>query len=192
MTASIFKAAWRCGLCGHSWTATVNSRTHGSRCPQCAHEARRKKTRQPSISYEAPHLLAEWHWEANIECRWYPDQITLSSNKKVHWIVKAECKLGLVHRWRASPNDSTADSTGSPFPSGMAVCACNSLAVQCPEAADLWDFPSNGGLTPNAVAVQSNKFVAWMGPDGKLWHQRVDVVVDNVRRHLVAHLKQRS
>ena len=140
---STIRAAWRCGVCGHRWGAHVFSRTRGVGCPRCAREASRNQTRQPSISIGAPHLLAEWDWEANEKCGWHPDQITLGSSKKVHWAVQDECKLGLVHRWQASPNSRALGKAGSPFPSGHAVCACNSLAVQCPEAADLWDLSSN-------------------------------------------------
>eukprot|EP00891_Asterochloris_glomerata_P008783 jgi/Astpho2/8783/Aster-05337 len=42
---------------------------------------------------------------------------------------------------------------------------CNSLAVQCPDAADLWDPVSNGELNLSDVAMQSKKVVAWKGPD---------------------------
>ena len=166
---SQIKAAWRCGLCLHTWTARILLRTRllGSGCPQCAREAGRFKARQPSISSGPPHLLAEWDWEANETHGWHPDLVTLGSPKRVHWVVREECKLGLVHRWQAEPNVRIGKLTGSPFPSGKAVCACNSLAVQCSEAADLWDFPLNGGLTPNDVAVYSNKVRAWRGPDGK-------------------------
>ena len=98
------KAAWRCGLCGHSWSATVNSRTlSGNGCPRCGREASRIQTLQPSISSGAPHLLAEWDWEANETHGWRPDRITLMSHKKVHWAVQIKCKLGLVHRWQATP-----------------------------------------------------------------------------------------
>ena len=129
------KAAWRCGLCGHSWSAPVSRRTFlGAGCPQCGREASRIQPRQPSISVGAPHLLAEWDWEANGRCGWHPDTVTLGSKKKVHWVLQDECKLGLVHRWRAMPSMRVALKCGSPFPSGHAVCACNSLAVQCPEA----------------------------------------------------------
>ena len=95
------------------------------------HEAGSKKTRQPGISTEAPHLLAKWHWEANEKHGWHLEQVTLGSNKKVQWVVHDECKLGLVHRSQASLG-------WLPIPSGKALCACNSLAVQCPEAAGLW------------------------------------------------------
>ena len=177
------KAAWRCGLCGHSWSAKISHRASlGRGCPQCGREAHRIRTRQPSISSGAPHLLAEWDWEANETHGWHPDKVTLGSGNKVHWARQDECKLGLVHRWQASPQSRVGLKSGSPFPSGKAICACNSLAVQCPEAADLWDFPSNGGLTPNDLAVQSNKVMAWLGPDGRQWQQRVEDVVSNVRR----------
>ena len=180
------KVAWRCGLCGYSWTAIVSSRTViGAGCPQCAREARRIRNRQPSISDGAPHLLADWDWEANERCGWHPDQVTLGSDKQVHWVQhqREECKLGLVHRWQATSKARVYQNTGSPFPSGKAVCACNSLAVQCPEAADLWDSVSNGELTPGEVAIQSNKSAAWKGPDGRQWQQIVVEVVRNVRRH---------
>ena len=179
---STFRAAWRCGVCGHRRGATVMSRTHGRGCPKCGREAGRSKTRHPSISSGAPHLLAEWDWEANERCGWRPDWVTLGSAKQVHWVVQAECKLGLVHRWQAPPSLRIYGSAGSPFPYGRAVCACNSLAVQCPEAADLWDFLLNGGLTPHHVTWLSHQEVCWQAPDGRQWQQRVDEVVYNVRR----------
>ena len=156
------------------------TRLQGTGCPQCAREARRIQASQPSISSGARHLLVEWDWEANERFDWHPDAVTLASTKKVHWVVQDECKLGLVHRWQAAPSHRIGEKAGSPFPSGMAVCACNSLAAQCPAAADLWDLFSNGELTPSAVAVHSHKRVAWRNPDGSQWYQRVYEVV---RKH---------
>ena len=184
-TRNDIKAAWRCGLCGHRWSATVAMRTRGTGCPQCWREAGRQHTTQPSISTGAPHLLADWDWEANERCGWHPDQVTLGSHKKVHWRRLDECKLGLVHRWQAMPNARVYHKTGFPF--GRAVCACNSLAVQCPEAADLWDSLLNEGLTPHQVTWTSNQKVFWKAPDGSQWHQKVCEVVTNVIRHQ-AHL----
>ena len=183
--SSNLEAAWSCGLCGHSWSTTISHRTLlGTGCPQCACEAGRIKTRHPSISNGAPHLLAEWDWEANETHGWRPDQVTLGSNQYVHWVVQDECKLGLVHRWQAAPRHRALQyARGSPYPSGQAVCACNSLAVQCPEAATLWDHQANGVLTPDIVTVQSAKVACWQLPDGRQWHQRVNQVVDYVMRH---------
>ena len=72
--------------------------------------------------------------------------------------MQDECKLGLVYRWRAPPAHRTCkEKCGSPFPSGKAVCACNSLAVRCPEAANLWEFKANGRLTPDKSLWDLNK-----------------------------------
>ena len=101
----------------------------------------------------------------------------------MHWVLRDECKLGLVHRWQAAASDHVKKMTGSPFPSGKGVHACNSLAVQCPEAAQFWDFLSNEGLTPNGVAVKSNKLVAWKGLHGSQWEQCIHDLVKFVRRH---------
>ena len=132
---STLMAAWTCALCEHRWSTIVQHRTQkGCGCPQCGREATRIQTRQPSIRDGAPHLLAEWDREANETHGWHPDRVTLGSHKEVHWVLQDECKLGLVHRWRAMPSMRVALKCGSPFPSGHAVCACNSLAVQCPEA----------------------------------------------------------
>ena len=187
---SHFRAAWRCDLCGHRWSTRVSDRTyHGTGCPQCGREASRIQNRQLSISNGAAHLLADWDWEANERCGWHPDKITLGSIKYVHWVMHDECKLGLAHRWQATPSKRVYHNSGSPFPTGMAVCACNSLAVQCPGAADLWDSSSNGDLTPAAVTVQSCKVVAWECPDGRQWHQQIRSVVSLVRRR-EARLKE--
>ena len=188
---SHIKAAWRCGLCGHRWSVTVASRTfHGTGCPRCGREASRSKTAQPSISVGAPHLLAEWDWEANATHGWHPDRITLRSGQKVHWVLRHECKLGLVHGWQASPDARIGSKSGSPFPSGQAVCACNSLAVQCPEAAGLWDHQANGGLTPDNITVGSAQVMCWSVPNGRQWQQRVRELVTRVRRHAMKLDKQ--
>ena len=196
------EAAWRCGLCGHRWSATVLNRTQGTGCPQCVQEARRIRSCQPSIRTGAPHLLAEWDWDANATHGWHPDQVTLGSNRQVHWVVQAECKLGLVHRWQASPNSRIGLKSGSPFPSGRAVCACNSLAVQCPEAATLWDHQAYGALTPDNITsvlcslvnstVQSGQVACWIAPDGNQWQQIVQAMVVTVRRQCISHMKQQS
>ena len=168
------------------------TRKLGAGCPQCAREASRHKTKQPSISNGAQHLLAEWDWEANARRGWHPDQVTLGSGKKVHWVLQDECKLGLVHRWQAPVNHRIGRNAGSPFPSGLAVCACNSLAVQCSEAAALWHFVSNGELTPGNVAMMSDKVMAWKGPDGRQWQQKVRQVVSNLRRQHINCMKQQG
>ena len=51
--------------------------------------------------------------------------------------------------------------------------SCNSLAVQCPEALELWDHRADGSLTPENVTVQSDKFASLR--NGKQWHAVVQM-----------------
>ena len=55
---------------------------------------------------------------------------------------------------------------------------------------NLWDSVLNKELTPDSVAIKSNKSVAWKGPDGRQWQQTVIEVVKNVKKraHLTAEL----
>ena len=63
---------------------------------------------------------------------------------------------------------------------------CNSLAVQCPDAADLWDPVSNGELTLSDVAMQSKKVVAWKGPDGRQRQERVQNAIRKFKRQHIS------
>ncbi len=71
------------------------------------------------------------------------------------------------------------------------VCACNSLAVQCPEAADLWDFMSNTDFR-RPLMWQCSPTMSWSGksPDGRQWQQEVFGVVNSVQRNQ-ANLKNK-
>ena len=181
--ASHDQVAWRCRQCKHGWRAKINDRTvRKSGCPVCGRQAGRLKTRQPSIAAGAAHLLEDWDYAANDAEGWRPEAISLMSAKKVHWIRREECRLGMLHKWQAPPYRRIAMNQGSPFLHGKAVCACNSLAVQCPEAAQLWDSAANGERTPETVTLGSNELVHWVHPDGKRWQQQVFEVVNNLRR----------
>ena len=128
----------------------VIRRTTGYGCPQSGREAGCNKTRQPSISTGPPHLLAEWDWKANERQGWHPDQVTLSTAKKVHWVVQASaswgwCTDGRQHR-------STGGCLNSPSHVAW-LCALANLwlcmrGCAAPEAADLWDYGVNGRLDP--------------------------------------------
>ena len=37
------KVWWKCSVCGHEWQATVNHRSSGRGCPECAKEKRKQK-----------------------------------------------------------------------------------------------------------------------------------------------------
>ena len=180
------KVPWRCGVCSHRWRAAVTARTRlkqPSGCPECGELARRRqRKRHPSIAEGRPDLLAEWDFPLNTKEGWHPDTVTLMSNKLIHWIKTDECGLGLPHRWQAPPYSRIAYMSGSPYPFGLAVCDCNSLALNCKDVAALWD-PVLNSDTPDQIAVHSNKMRHWKAPGGQQWQQTVLEVVKRCRRH---------
>ena len=172
-------------VCQHRWHTQIINRTRlkqPSGCPECAQTARRKPhTRHPSIAEGRPDLLADWDHPLNSKKGWHPDTVTLMSRLPIHWIRTDECRLALPHRWQAPPQSRVDKMAGSPYPSGKSVCDCNSLAVNCKDAAALWD-PVLNPDTPDQIAVQSNKVRHWLTPDGRQWQQVVLEVVNTCRR----------
>eukprot|EP00891_Asterochloris_glomerata_P006490 jgi/Astpho2/6490/fgenesh1_pg.00096_%23_21_t len=179
---SLQQLACPCNNLAHNYPRVAAEWDWEANAPRTPASAGRLKTRQPSIAAGATHLLEEWDYAANEAEGWRPDTVSLMSAKKVHWIRREECRLGMLHKWQAPPYRRIAMNQGSPFPHGKAVCACNSLAVQCPEAAKLWDNTANGDRTPENVTVGSNEPMHWVQPDGKRWQQQVIEVVNNLRR----------
>ena len=177
------KVPWRCGVCSHRWQAAISNRTtKHTGCPECGNTARRKpRNTYPTIADGRPDLLAEWDHRRNSQEGWHPDKVTLKSGRPIHWIRTDECRLGLPHQWRASPCNRVQKSTGSPFLSGKAVCVCNSLALNCKDAAALWDSELND-VSSDQVAAQSSRLACWRTPDGRQWQQRIKEVVKLCRR----------
>lgn len=84
---------WKCSE-GHSWEASVGSRSSGRRCPTCARVRRSeyKSTPKPgrSLMDRAPELIPEWDYDKNEVS---PSDVSYSSHKYVWWV----CSYG--HKW---------------------------------------------------------------------------------------------
>lgn len=138
------KLTWRCAK-GHTWEATVGSRTPpiSSGCPVCA-----GKEVIPGFNDLAT-LCPEVAAEAD---GWDPTTVTSKSGKKLNW----ECREG--HHWQAKVCSRTPPtSSGCPFCVGLQpVKGKNDLATLFPELAreaDGWD--------PSTVSCKSNKKASW-------------------------------
>ena len=64
------------------WAQMERSNHEGAGCPDVLINVlinpRRQRMRQPSISNGAPHLLAEWDYDANEQQDWHPDRTSLT------------------------------------------------------------------------------------------------------------------
>ena len=150
---------WVCSLdSAHQWEATPNHRTAGRGCPFCSG---RRIADSNRLSRIHPELVPEWHMTRNEELT--PDHVTSGSNRKVWW----RCAQG--HEWDAIVASRAAGGHSCPYCSGLRVSDANRLSVLRPEMVGEWHPIRNEGLTPDDVAVASNRKVWWRCGEGHEW-----------------------
>lgn len=94
---------WKCSACGHEWSAVINSRVKGQKCPACTDRVVRKGYND--LKTVCPTLAAEWDYGSNGDL--LPENILASSMRVAFW------KCGCGHRWRSKISDRRA-GTGCP------------------------------------------------------------------------------
>ena len=94
---------WQCRL-GHTWTASLQTRTTGHGCPTC-YEARRsdsvrigRSRGKQTLDITHPDLVVEWHTSNRLT----PSEVIPTSAQKVQW----QCSKG--HIWSAAINSRVA------------------------------------------------------------------------------------
>lgn len=156
------KVWWLCGE-GHSWQATVASRSNGAGCPYCT-----GKTVIEGVSdllSRMPELAEQWDHEKNEGIR--PENVSMYSNRRVWW----KCRLG--HSWRA-PVSSRADFKGCPYCTGRRLLeGFNDFETVYPKIAAQWHPTLNGELKPNMVMPGTLRSVWWQCAEGHVWKARI-------------------
>lgn len=153
------KVWWKCEK-GHSWKATIESRSAGRGCPVCA--GKQVVTGDNDLASAFPEIAAQWHPEKNGSLA--PGDVTPCSNRRVWWL----CDKG--HDYESIVAHRTRSLTGCPYCSGKKVLpGFNDLATCRPEVAEQWHPTLNGTLTPAMVTVGSHRKVWWLCPDGHVW-----------------------
>lgn len=147
-TFSNKKMKWKCEL-GHSWTATIASRSNGIGCPICSNQ-------QVLAGYND---LATTHPEIAEQAKgWDPESVLAGTSKKFDWICSEN------HVWIASPNKRVSGS-GCPVCSGNRVLAgFNDLATTHPTLATEAD-----GWDPRTISKGSNKKLRWKCVSNHVW-----------------------
>lgn len=149
---------WKCEK-GHSWRASIRSRTSGCGCPVCA--GRQILVGENDLATVDPELAQEWDTARNGKLT--PQQVTLASNRKAWWI----CEKG--HSFQAVIA-SRANGSGCPYCTNRKVLAgFNDLATVEPRIAAEWHPTLNGALTPEMVTAGSTKKVWWECSLGHVW-----------------------
>lgn len=97
------KVWWICSK-GHSYVATIASRSNGSGCPYCAN---RFASKENNLNILYPNIAKEWHPTKNLNLT--PSDVTKSSGKKVWWL----CLYG--HEWITAISVRTKKITRCPY-----------------------------------------------------------------------------
>lgn len=100
--SSLEKVWWICSK-GHSWQATVKSRTSGRGCPYC--KGRRVMAGETDLATTNPGIAKEWDYDKN---QLTPQDVSAGSGKKIWW----KCMNG--HSWQATVN-SRKQGRGCPY-----------------------------------------------------------------------------
>ncbi len=149
------RISWICSKNSkHEWESILYTRSKGIGCPFCSNK--RVQKGDNDIATTHPDIAKLWDKSENKELS--PDQLSIGSNKIVHWV----CDKDKKHKWKAPPA-RLKDGPGCPFCSGsIAEVGRTDLATTHPELAQEWDFSRNETLTPSAVKAGSNKQVWWL------------------------------
>ena len=117
------KVWWICDK-GHEWETTIDNRTTNKRgCPFCC-KSNRRACIDNCLATLNPELAKEWHLTKNGELN--PNNITVSSSKKVWWICSTCGK-----EWQSSVSNRNRLGNGCPFCQGITLedgTHCDSMA----------------------------------------------------------------
>lgn len=144
------KVWWKCKA-GHSWIATIASKSSGGKCPICS--GKKVLVGFNDLKTTFPKLCVEWHYEKNGVLT--PEMYTKGSSVRVWW----KCKNN--HEWEATISNRTSGR-------GCPVCSrnwvktnVNDFATKHPELLLEWDFSQNIDIDPHSVASSSTQKVWW-------------------------------
>ena len=176
------QAHWCCSHCKHIWTAMPNTKVQtNSGCPKCS-QHRGPNTRHPTFAECQHPLLTEWNHDHNAAQGLFPNNVTLRSNKQVHWSCK-KCPLGEQHLWTAAPHSRLAKKPqGCPFCARKSACKCNSLQTHFPAIASEWHHDKNVG-TPQDYTFSSNRKVWWHNAERGSWQQTINARTNGIAQH---------
>ncbi len=155
------KAYWICGK-GHSWEASIASRTGGRGCPYCAGKV--VISGKNDLLSQRPMLAKEW--DENKNGNLSPSQVHTFSHKKVWWI--GTCG----HSFEASVSNRS-NGTECPYCCGKKVLkGFNDFASAQPDMCDEWNFEKNN-KRPEEVSRWSSENIWWRCKNGHEWQTEI-------------------
>lgn len=163
-------AHWLCDK-GHSWTATINSRTRGSGCPYCS--GRLPILGETDLATTHPSLALEWHPTKNGSKT--PEMVKAGTHQKAWWLCPS-CKF----EWETDISSRGITGTGCPECAKRTISKARrtpssgqSLYIKYPQISAEWDYIKNDPLTPHDVSYRSHQIVFWTCEKGHSWKSSI-------------------
>lgn len=151
LSGSHEKVWWNCSK-GHSWMASLASRSRGSGCPVCANL--KVVSGVNDLATTHPWLAKEWNYGRNSGLM--PQEVIAGSNKTLWWM----CEFG--HEYESSGSKRTSGQSCPVCSNHKVQVGFNDLASQFPEIANTWDRDKNGHLSPTQVTPGSARKFWWV------------------------------
>ena len=176
---------WICSVCGHTWAAKVNDRTHGHGCYVCGRHKQVEAWRNRSVSKHnfrywclennQKLLLAEWDYDAN-EGKG-PESFSSGSNKAVSWVCNVcgnKYSAKISNRKKGTGCKSCWNQRRKTIhQNNVPVRSDNALVAWCirnhrEELLEQWDFSKNE-FPPENYTYGSQRVVYWKCDCGHEW-----------------------
>ena len=161
---SMYKAHWKCSICGHEWEAKIRDRVDSKYklCPKCTAVKRGEEKHKRALldhgGITDPFLLSEWDYEKNDRG---PEEYTPKSNEDVYWVCS---KCG--YHFRAKINNRALRKSCACCSGKIVVPGINDFATTHPKLAEEWHPTKNGDLKPSDVTYGMATRVWWVCPEG--------------------------
>ncbi len=167
---------WVCNL-GHSYKASIKSRSNGSNCPLCHHSRPTK-----NLTEARPELLLLWDYTNNSGVS--PKSIRASSRQKVWWL----CDNGhsymqaIADKVKGSNCPDCARKQRAETVRLRKLERTGSLHDNLPELVREWHPSRNGTLQPQELSSGSHQTVWWRCQFGHEWQESPNRQSDKRRK----------
>lgn len=161
---SLYKAHWKCSICGNEWEAKIRDRVDSKYklCPKCTAAKRGEiKHRRALLDHGGitdPFLLSEWDYERN-DCG--PEEYAPKSNEEAYWVCS---KCG--YHFKAKINNRTLRKSCACCSGKVVVPGINDFATTHPNLIKEWHPTKNGDLLPSEVTYGMATRIWWVCPEG--------------------------
>jgi len=143
--------------CKHEWNTTISNRIVLNRgCPYCCNPPQ-KICYHKSLKFTHPDIASQWDYTKNNGLK--PEDFTIGSEKKVHWICPKTCPQGCAHEWDAVIN--SRGRCGCPYCSNQLHCEHVSIKYTHPHLVKEWHPTKNGKLLPEHFTSGSHSVKIW-------------------------------